>query len=386
MFQKTTSDTKTVKFKSTPNKDQFSTVLRKRMNDYFKQNNISRYGNWEMYLKTALAAIFWSTTYYFILNSPEVGIGKWGVFALFVFLGFINIFIAFNISHDACHNAYSSKPWVNQLMSYSLDFVGGNSYLFRQMHNVHHAFVNIHGIDVTMETHGLFRFTPHEKWLWYHRFQHIYTPILYMLAGVQWSILKDFKWFFLEDSIGNNKNIKHPAKEYLILFITKAIYFGLTLGLPMYFLPYSPGFIILCWFGLQIPSSLTFALIFQATHVYEGTHYPMPDEEGNIENNYAIHVVETTADFSRQSRIGNFLMGAINIHVIHHILPGICHVHYPKLTKILIKTCDDFGLKYKEHMTFPQAMKSHIKMLHTLSKPDSYVPEYAEVTVHAQNA
>jgi len=71
----------------------------------------------------------------------------------------------------------------------------------------HHAFVNIHGIDVTLESHGLFRFTPHEPFRWFHKYQHLYTPILYMIVSMHWTIVKDFKWFFIEDSIGNKKNI-----------------------------------------------------------------------------------------------------------------------------------------------------------------------------------
>ena len=104
----------------------------------------------------------------------------------------------------------------------------------------------------------------------------------------------------------------------------------------------------------------------------------MPDDEGNIENNYAIHVMETTADFSRKSKIGSWLMGGINIHVIHHIMPGVCHVHYPALTEILIKVANDHGIEYHENKTFGEALKKHMKMLKLLSKPDATVPRYKE--------
>ena len=81
--------------------------------------------------------------------------------------------------HDAVHDAVSPKRWVNRLLSRGMDFVGASSYLLRQLHGEHHKWVNIHGIDVTLETHGLFRFTPHETWKPIHRLQHIYIPILY---------------------------------------------------------------------------------------------------------------------------------------------------------------------------------------------------------------
>jgi len=69
-------------------------------------------------------------------------------------------------------------------------------------------------------------------------------------------------------------------------------------------------------------------------------------------------------------------MGSINIHVIHHTFPDVCHVHYPKLTPILKKTCEEYGLTYKEYKTFPEAFAAHIGMLKHLSRADSEVAEY----------
>jgi len=374
MIKKTISDKK-VKFKSTPQKDQFIQELRKRVYQYFKDNNISRHANNEMWFKMAFSVFGWIAIYAVIISDV---LSDYLLLLLLAFslLGFANIFIAFAIVHDAVHNAVSSKRWVNRLCARAMDLVGGNSYLLRQMHGEHHRWVNIHGIDVTLETHGLFRFTPHEPWKKMHGFQHFYVPILYSLAQLHWVVFKDFKWFFGESHIGNEKNLKHPLSEYLFLIFTKCVYYTLTLVLPMIFLSNSWWFILICWVSIHILSGLTFALIFQVTHVYDGTTYPMPDDEGNIENNYALHVLFTTADFARGSRIGSWLMGCINIHVIHHIFPQICHVHYPKLTPILIETAKDFGLEYQEYKTFSEAFVAHIGMLKHLSQAEAEVPEY----------
>jgi len=134
---------------------------------------------------------------------------------------------------------------------------------------------------------------------------------------------------------------------------------------------------------IHLLPGLYFALIFQCTHVYDGTTYPLPDENGNIENNYAIHVLETTADFSRKSKIGSWIMGGINIHVIHHIFPNICHVHYPAITQILKDTAEEYGLEYQENETFAQAMIKHHRMLKHLSKPDATVPRIGKSAMYA---
>jgi linoleoyl-CoA desaturase len=374
MLKTTTSD-KVVRFKSTPEKDQFIKVLRQRVDNYFKEKGISKYANREMKIKGIVAAAAWVAVYATILSnvlSPY----PWALILGFMALGFVNIFIAFNIVHDACHLAYSANKKVNKYLGLSMNFIGGNAYLFTMMHNAHHAFVNIHGIDVTLESHGTFRFTPHEPYRKMHRWQHIYTPILYMMAMIHWAVIKDWKWFYQERHIGNQKNIQHPKSEFWWLLAGKIVYFGLTLVIPMLVLDAAWYWILLGWVNIHLLPGLTFAVIFQATHVYNGTTYPLPDKDGNIDNNYAIHVLATTADFSRKSRVGTWLMGGINLHVIHHILPTVCHVHYPQLTQILKETCDEYGIEYQENPNLWVAFRKHMEMLKILSHPDAYVPEY----------
>lgn len=370
---KSMTSSKRVRFKSTPTKDNFIKDLRKRVDHYFESNNISKHANAEMYFKTVFAVVMWLFFYGLIMS--DMFSHSWiQLFGVYLGLGFVNIFIAFNIMHDATHDAYSANKKVNDIMSYSMDFIGGNQYLFRRMHGAHHGYVNIHGIDVTLETHGQFRFSPDEPWLPKHRWQHFYTFGLYCLAHLHWVTIKDFKWFFGESNIGNQKNIKHPRSEYISLFITKGLYYGLTVILPMILLSTHWYIVFAAWVFMHLLPGLTFALMFQVTHVYEGTTYPLPDDDGNIDNNYALHVLETTADFSRTNKFGTWLMGGINIHVIHHIFPKVCHVHYPALTEILRETCTDHGIDYQENKTFGLALKKHYQLLKHLSKPDAVVP------------
>ena len=374
MFKKTTSQ-KRVKYKSTPRKDEFFKILKGRVDQYFIDNDISKHANGMMYFKTVLAFVSWAVVYGLIItNTFSFSYGA--TITAFCVFGFINIFIAFNVVHDACHNAYSPNKRTNKLLGYAMNFIGGNSYLFTRMHNAHHAFVNIHGIDVTLETHGLFRFSPHEPYEPKHRFQHWYFMFAYAFASLHWTAVKDFKWFFVEDGIGNEKNLKHPREEFWILIFSKLFYFGYALILPLIFLDV-PGWVItVSYLAFHIPSSIMFALIFQVTHIYTGTHYPLPDDEGNIENNYAIHVLETTSDFSRKHRFSSWFMGGINLHVIHHLFPTICHVHYTPLTSIVKDTAKEFGMDYYENDNMWQAFKKHVRMMKWLSQEDAEVPQY----------
>lgn len=374
MFQATTSS-KVVNYHSNKRKDDFAKELRKRVNAYFRDNNLSDKATPGVIFKGIMAYAVWFVIYGLLVTNT-LSHSYLLVLLAFQIIGFINIFLAFNIMHDACHNAYSKKNWVNKALGYTMNFVGGNSYLFTMMHNAHHSFVNIAGIDVTMETHGMFRFTPHEPWKPRHRWQHIYTPVLYSLAMIHWVTVKDFKWMFGELHIGNQKNIQHKHSEYIILLISKLFYYGITLIIPMFVLDIPMWMTFVAWVVMHILPSLAFALLFQVTHVYEGTHYPIPDENGNIENNYYIHVLETTADFSVENEFTTWLTGGINIHVVHHLFPHINHGHYIPLTRIIKQTAKEFGIQYQENPGFWPALKLHMQMLKKLSKPDAEVPQY----------
>ncbi len=372
---KRTTISKTVKYKSTKPKDEFAKELRRRVNNYFTDNNLSPYANDTVKIKGILGYLSWFVMFGLIISNVLSG-SVLLLFAGFLALGFVNIFLAFNIMHDACHGAYSENKRWNTILGYTMNFIGGNSYLFTKMHGAHHSFVNIAGIDVTLETHGMFRFTPHEPWMPKHKWQHIYTPILYALAMIHWVLIKDYKWMFGELSIGNNKNIKHAPKEYVILFVSKAFYYFVTLGLPLLLVNMPWYWIVLAWINMHLLPSLCFALLFQVTHVYNGTCYPLPDDEGNIENNYFIHVLETTADFSRTNKFTCWITGGINIHIVHHLFPKINHGHYIPLTQIIKDTAEEYGVNYQENENFWQALKLHMQMLHKLSKKDAVVPQY----------
>ena len=378
MLQQTTTD-KEIRFKSTPNKDKFVETLRGRINQYFKDNKTTPYANGFMWFTAFFGFTAWAIVYYLIISNTITPYGPIALIGAFTLLGYINIFIAFNVSHDALHNAYSRKAWINKLLSYSFDFIGGNSYLFGKIHTTHHMFSNIHGIDPQMESHGLLRNTPHERFQGKHRLQFIYVILIYALAQLHWIVIKDFKWMFFEKHIGNEKNIKHPPIEIFKLIFWKALYYTLNLVIPLLVLTTFPWWIVVLGFvAIHILPGLTFALIFQSNHVFEGTTYPVPNDEGDIENCFAIHTLETTLDFARKNKLATWLMGGINVHVIHHMFPGYCHIHSASLAKILIKTCKDFDLKYMEAPTFGKAVSIHIKMLKHLSNPEAKVASYNE--------
>jgi linoleoyl-CoA desaturase len=110
-------------------------------------------------------------------------------------------------------------------------------------------------------------------------------------------------------------------------------------------------------------------MVFQMAHVVEEATQPLPAGEGVIENEWMIHELETTANFSRKSRWFGWLIGGLNYQVEHHLFPNICHVHYKNIAPIVERTAKEFGLRYNCNRTFFSAIASHLRMLKALGRP-----------------
>ena len=349
----------------------FVSTLNQRVNEYFKSNNISRYANAEMKVKTVVMYAIYLIPYLLILTGTIANI--WLMLALCVVMGFGIAGIGLSIMHDANHGGYSNKSWVNNLLGFSLNIVGGNAFNWKVQHNVlHHTYTNIHDVDEDISPRGILRMTPHSDWKFFHRFQHMYAWFFYGLLTLVWVVAKDFMRLVNYHRQGLVKKQKaNITKEWAILIASKLFYVFYLFVLPALLLPVAWWQILLGFLTMHYVGGFILAIIFQPAHVIDGTEYPMPDSEGKMENSWAVHQLLTTTNFANKNRILNWYVGGLNFQVEHHLFPNICHVHYRKIAPIVQKTAKEFGLPYKSEPTFIGALIGHAKLLKQLGvKPD----------------
>jgi linoleoyl-CoA desaturase len=105
-----------------------------------------------------------------------------------------------------------------------------------------------------------------------------------------------------------------------------------------------------------------FAMVAIPPHLTEDAVFPAVDGEGYLSHSRFTHNLDTTTDFARKSVVVNWIFGGFNTHVIHHLFPGICHVHYIPLSQILKDTLEEYGFNYKE-ATLGGVVRSHYKYL-----------------------
>ncbi len=344
----------------------FHTVLKKRVNLYFKENNLSPKSNVWMILKTfSLAGV---VAFFYALLLSGFG-GLLGVFAIFSFLGFLIAIAGMNIAHDALHGSYLSSPRGNRLIGLVMDFVGGSSFYWRKEHTVdHHTYTNIAEHDADLNTPLLLRLCPQTPRNKLHGFQHLYAPLLYSLNLLRWIYFSDFRrlyrFFIKKDA--QSSFITIPEAITLVAF--KIINITTFLIIPMLVLPMPPWQVFLAYLGFVSATGLTMTVIFQLAHIVEDVAFPLPNEEGRIENSFAKHQLMTTSNFGTRSRLCCFLFGGLNFQIEHHIFPYVCHIHLPKIAPIVKATAKEFGLPYYENGSFFGAIRSHFRTLRKFGK------------------
>ena len=363
----------TLKFSA--NRQDFFVTLNKRVNEYFKANNISRHANTEMKIKTIFMFMLYFVPFALILSGAFTNLGV--LFLLCVVMGFGIGGIGLSVMHDANHGAYSNKPWLNNLLGYSLNLIGASAFNWKLQHNVlHHTYTNIHEADEDISPRGVLRMHPDSAWKGIHKFQHIYAWFLYGLMTLVWVFVKDYMRLINYHNIGLTKKQKaNIAVEWAVLIGTKLIYFAYIFVLPSIMLPFlSWWHILIGFFTMHYLAGFILAIIFQPAHVIEGTEYPLPNDEGQLENNWAIHQMLTTTNFANNAKAFSWYVGGLNYQVEHHLFPNICHVHYRNIAPILKTTAEEFGVPYKSEPTFISALIGHAKLLKFLGvKPAGHL-------------
>ncbi|RZK54213.1 MAG: acyl-CoA desaturase [Pedobacter sp.] len=355
---------KKVKFTNV-NKSAFYATLRKRVDTHFEERDLSINANGAMWLKAVFFLGTFITLYLLIILgnlSAPIMLG------LATLLGVFGAFVGFNICHDAIHKAFSKNQAINKSFSILFSLIGASAYVWSICHNiVHHTYTNISGHDEDIDVApGLIRFCENEPVNKLQRYQHIYAFGLYSLAMLSWVFRKDYKKFF-QTKIGSQV-ANHPRIEYFNLFFFKFLYYFLFIVLPLIVLDVTWWQFIIGFLAMQFAQGLVLGLVFQLAHVVEGTSFPHPNNEGNIEEAWAAHQMMTTANFAVNSKVAAFFCGGLNRQIEHHLFPKICHIHYPAIGKIVKETALEFNLPYIESPTFGTALASHYRTLKRLGK------------------
>lgn len=355
-----------IRFKNAEQAD-FVKTLRNRVDDYFRRNNLSKTGGLRLKLKAVVMLAIYTVPYFLMLFG--VITNPWIMLGLCVIMGLGMAGIGFSVMHDANHGSFSNKKWVNNFMGFSINFLGGNVNNWKAQHNLlHHSYTNIEGYDEDIAPAGLLRFSPHSEKKPIHKYQFLYAWLFYGLMTLSWTFSKDFFDVVRFNKMGLFKQLKTNIKrEYWLIISTRIFYFIYMLVVPFLLMDISIWQLIVGFLTIHYVAGFVLASVFQLAHVMEDTKFPLP-EEGNVNNQWAVHQLETTLNFARKNKVLSWFVGGLNFQVEHHLFPNISHIHYPKIAPIVESTAKEYGLPYFAEDTFRSALASHARMLYQLGR------------------
>jgi len=358
--------------------DEFYTTVKRRVESFFKETGLRRRDCPAMYIKSAIIlagvagfyylSFFHFTTFWVALLSSVV----YGIFA-----GEVGV----SIMHDANHGAYSRNSLLQQCMAFTLDIVGASSFMWRQQHVVgHHCFTNVNDRDPDIRCNDPdVRVTaPSQRVHDYHKYQHLYLPFMYGLLGPKSILLDDFA-NFADKRIGFVRVAAMTPKEGLLFWGGKAFSLFMLLVLPNLY----GNFGVVANFALFWAGALTtgymLAFMFQVAHVVGDVYWPEVDaSNGKVAVGWAAGQVATSANFAPGHWGWTHFSGGLNHQIEHHLFPGVCHVHYPRIAPIVQRTCEEFGVPYVAYPTFMAAVAAHFRHMKNVGHAMPLVPKLGD--------
>ncbi|GAA4369791.1 acyl-CoA desaturase [Hymenobacter saemangeumensis] len=342
----------------------FHTELRTRINQYFEESGKQMTGDFRIVLKAVLLVTAFVGLYiHVVFFTPPLA---WALLECALF-GAVGAGIGFNVMHDGAHGSFSEYRWLNKVAAFTLNVMGGSTYMWNAKHNlIHHTYTNIDGHDDDIDIQPWMRMTADQPRYRLHRFQHLYFWFLYCMLYISWIFVMDYQKYFSR-KIGSMGLKDMTLSDHLVFWGFKALNLVLFVGLPLYifgFWGWLAGFMI-----SMMVTGFVLSIVFQLAHTVEDAAFPVPHATtGKLEDEWAIHQVRTTANFATNSKLVSWFVGGLNFQIEHHLFPKISHVHYPEISKIVQQVCDEFNIKYNNYRHTRTAIASHVAFLRQMGQ------------------
>lgn len=353
---------------------QFYKELNERIKQYFDSNQIHKTGNKKMVFKIILYFVSVALFYGLMITSSNIA----SFFICYIFFGICVLLTAFNVSHDAAHGvAVKSKFWNKVLFQLSFNLQGNNAYVWGKNHNEsHHLYTNIDGSDIDVLNNPLVRMTVGQDLKWYHRFQYLYVPFLYLFYSLNWFLFREFLMIFNRSS--RSIKVTIPAWEITKLLFFKLTYIMYMIVIPSMLLSFGWENVVMAILLNHFIISIIFTAVLGVSHLSDYVTHPEADTQGKLGMSWPTLQMCTSVDYNVDSMFLNWVLGGFNAHALHHILPNICHIHYIKLLPIFREVAKKYGVTYIE-MSYTAALRSHFRFLKKMGTQRTFIPMNYEI-------
>jgi linoleoyl-CoA desaturase len=279
---------------------------------------------------------------------------------------------ATGIMHDANHGAFSRSRRVNALLSYSADFLGASSWLWRKNHNVaHHHWTNVEGRDLDIELQPFARLSPSQPRLGVHRYQHVYLWPLYGFLTLKWFCFGDFQSWWRDREQLRSRDRAFYSRS-ITMFAGKFLHLTWALVVPMLY--HSWWHVLLVYAACSWALGFALAVVFQLAHCVDKAEFCSETRPlKGIDS--VLHQLATTVDFESRSWLGRlygaWLLGGLEYQVEHHLAPRLPHTVYRGFARSLESLCAEQGWHRRTHGSLLRGLASHTRHLRRMGRLES---------------
>mmetsp|Transcript_19609 Transcript_19609/g.25846 ORF Transcript_19609/g.25846 Transcript_19609/m.25846 type:complete len:447 (+) Transcript_19609:104-1444(+) len=277
-------------------------------------------------------------------------------------LAFCMALVGLNIQHDANHGAFSKKPWINKVLGYTQDYIGGSRMLWIRQHVVgHHPNTSHEEFDPDVIS-GLPIMILHSKFFterkWFHALQHVYVWILLCFLALSWVFMDIQSAWNMQLGGWASVNKRMNKEKYFSIF-GKMAFILRFLGMGWYHtnsLPLTLGHFIL----LTALGGGYLGFFFILSHNFDDAVHATTQETDCW---YKIQAESS-------SNVGGFpllvLNGGLNYQIEHHLFPRVSSAHYHYIAPTVKAVCEKHGVQYTHFPTVGENFKSTCNFLRNM--------------------
>ncbi len=302
-------------------------------------------------------------------------------FKMAIAFGVSQALIGLNVQHDANHGAASRNHWINDLLGFGADAIGGCKYNWVVQHWTHHAFTNHHTKDpdaVNAEPMLLFNDYPigHPKRKFMHNFQALY--FLPVLSGYWLSMILNPQTFTLQHAgaaeVGIRMDNEFLKSRRIVATSCRFLYIYLNIIRPLMNNGLENWAMTLVHvMTMGAAESLTLACLFALSHNFEHVDRdptkPVRDDGEPV--CWFKAQVETSSTYG--GFIAGALTGGLNFQVEHHLFPRMSSAWYPFIAPKVREICAKHGVRYAYYPWVHQNFISTVKFLHKTGTGKEYL-------------
>lgn len=343
---------------------EFLLEVRQEVRRFLAESGLEARARRQLVIKTIVGTLVLALSWiYLVFGGVSLALSVPG----FIGLLFGATVVSVCIMHDANHGAvFPRSKRKTHLLGWGIDLsLGFSSYAWRAKHELHHAFPNVDGCDDDIAHEPVFRVAPSQTPRRWYRFQHLYIWPLYATALIRWHIT-DLK--VLRYGRSSSASVVRPKGWHLVgLIAGKALFITWALVVPMV-AGHRWWVVTASYCAFTMTGSIFMAIIFQIAHCGEEAVFLTEEDLRWSEHSWAVHEVESTADFCHGNPALTWIVGGLNYQIEHHLFPKLPHPVYPHIAPLIRGVAKRHAVRYTLHATLTEAIRSHYRHLRRMGR------------------